>query len=123
MPNKRKKGKRRNFPLKWSTQAFEKAGWTVTVVERWIPSKPFPVTKDAFGFGDLLVCHERYGIGLCQTSSQDHFADRRAKITEAFLPDGSANPVFMKYIAWKAAGGRVFLHGWKRSTSLKQEEL
>lgn len=119
-------------PMQRSLKHLKDNGWTVAVVEKWIPPRgtmKFGVRRDVFGFGDILACrpanyvqedktcetcgypHSRQTngqeIALVQTtgatSSGGWFAAHRAKIL--------AIPEFQK---WKAAGGIVLLHGWKK---------
>jgi hypothetical protein len=100
---------------------LRKLGWSVCVVERWIPPRgkmPFGVRIDAFGFADLLACRPGFPttngepgrkseIALIQTtgapSAGGWFAQHKAKIL--------AIPEFYK---WKESGGIVLLHGWRK---------
>jgi len=109
-------------PTQRSLAYLRKNGWTVCIVEKWIPPRgkmPFGVRIDAFGFGDLLACKPGVNfdapakimkvgsIALIQTtgapSSGGWFAQHKAKIL--------AIPEFQK---WKDAGGIVLLHGWRK---------
>lgn len=102
-------------PTQRSLKYLRDNGWTVCIVEKWIPPRgkmPFGVRIDAFGFGDLLACRYQAGhmvgeIALVQTTgapmSGGWFAQHKAKIL--------AIPEFQ---AWKTAGGTVLLHGWQK---------
>jgi hypothetical protein len=93
-------------PTQRSLAYLRKDGFTVCVVERFIPARggmKFPRRIDAFNFGDLLAC--RLGqIVLVQTTTKSNMAARRAKILA--LPD---------FPKWKEAGGLVLLHGWRKA--------
>lgn len=128
-------------PMQRSLKHLKDNGWTVAVVEKWIPPRgtmKFGVRQDVWGFGDILAskpaCRKEQGfaepgntclqtpgtcescprywdktgpskpmIALVQTTDQTSIPKHRAKIL--------AIPEFEK---WKAAGGLVFLHGWKK---------
>jgi len=92
-----------------------------------MPKSPFPITKDAFGFGDLLAAKNqttRMGaamptIALVQVTSGSHHDARKDKIL--------AEPLAQK---WKDAGGVILLHSWskkgprgKRKTWTLREEV
>jgi len=107
-------------PTQRSLKYLRDNGWTVCIVEKWIPprgSMKFGVRVDAFGFGDLLACRkvdiEGLGlngkplayqeIALVQTTDHTSFSKHKLKIL--------AIPEFYK---WKDAGGMVLLHGWSK---------
>lgn len=96
-------------PTQRSLKYLRDNGWTVCIVEKWIPPRgtmKFGVRIDAFGFGDLLACKEsEYDchIALVQTTDHTSFSKHKLKIL--------AIPEFQK---WKEAGGMVFLHGWRK---------
>lgn len=98
-----------------SLKYLRNLGWTACVVEKWLPARGgmlFGRRIDAFGFGDILACHDgkpidgfcpvtKRCIALVQTSTGARWNDHVAKLT--------AIPELEK---WKAAGGLVILHGW-----------
>ena len=99
-------------PCQRSLAYLRKAGWTVCIVEKFLPARngmPFPRRIDAFGFADLLACHPHMNrfsytpgeIALVQTTDASSFSKHKAKIL--------AIPEFQK---WKDAGGLVLLHAW-----------
>jgi hypothetical protein len=89
-----------------------------------MPKAPFPITKDAFGFGDLLAALPNQfsgsSIALVQVTSTGNINARREKI--------KAEPLAAK---WKQAGGAILLHGWakrgprgkRKVWTLREEEL
>lgn len=92
-------------PTQRSLAYLRRDGFTVCVVERYIPARggmKFPRRIDAFNFGDLLACRAGQ-IVLVQTTTQSNLAAHRLKIL--------AIPEFYK---WKEAGGLVLLHGWRK---------
>lgn len=119
-------------PCQRSLQHLRENGWTVAIVEKWIPPRgkmPFGVRQDVWGFGDLLACRPRKQIGpfyydsavaLVQTTAASGHAAHKAKIL--------AIPEFHQ---WKEAGGLVFLHSWgkkgprgkRKVWTLREEQL
>jgi hypothetical protein len=97
-------------PTQRSTHYLRKHGYIVCRVEQRLhmPASPFPITKDAFGFGDLLAALPAEGgvegeIALVQVTSSGNMRARQAKI--------AMEPLAMK---WKGAGGVILLHGWSK---------
>jgi len=100
-------------PCQRSLAYLRKEGWTVCIVEKWVPPRgnmKFGVRIDAYGFADLLACKtleagrkQNSGIALIQTTDHTSFSKRKEKIL--------AIPEFQK---WKDAGGIVLLHSWRK---------
>jgi hypothetical protein len=100
-------------PTQRSLAYLRKNGWTVCIVEKWVPprgSMKFGVRIDAYGFGDLLACNpcphggfHKPAIALIQTTDATSFSKHKLKILGI--------PEFQK---WKDAGGIVLLHGWRK---------
>lgn len=83
-----------------SVKKLEAEGWTCFVVEQRIP-KTF-ITRDVFGFGDILCCSPTRGIMLVQATagkSTSNFHARVAKI--------KSEP---RHAIWIASGGRIQVH-------------
>jgi hypothetical protein len=82
-------------------------GFIVTKVEQRlvIPKAPFPLLRDAFGFGDLLAADPN-GRTIALIQSTDLTSVTR-RVTKIISP-----PVMMKAARWIRAGGRIFVHGW-----------
>ncbi|SRR5258706_4395691 len=115
-------------PVQRSLAHLRKNGWTVCIVEKWIPPRgkmPFGVRIDAFGFGDLLGCRVDPSTGegmiaLFQATDHTSFSKHKLKILGI--------PEFQK---WKSADGLVFLHGWgkrgprgkRKVWTLREEQL
>src|ERR1700690_4401471 len=86
-----------------SRKHMESLGWTVAVVEQRIPHTF--ITRDAFGFGDLLCCSPTRQIMLVQATgglSTSNFHARIAKI--------KAEP---RAAIWLASGGRIQVQSWQ----------
>lgn len=102
-------------PTARSMKYLRERGWMVTRVEQRLhmPGHPFPITKDAFGFGDLLVCSLTDGIALVQVTSTGHMAAREEKIQSLIhtIPGYDSRP---SYSFWLVSGGRIFVHGWAK---------
>jgi hypothetical protein len=91
-------------PTQRSLAYLRDSGWTVCVVEKWIPQ--IRQRKDAFGFGDLLAVKVNVpGATLVQTTSGSNMAARVAKIRAT--PEAGI---------WLAAGNRIVVHGWRKLT-------
>ena len=83
-------------------------GWTVCIVEKWVPAsaagfKGRLITRDAFGFADLLACKIGQPALLVQTTTGSNAAARVSKIT-ATAEAG----------IWLAAGHRIIVHAWRK---------
>lgn len=115
----------KNSPTQRSLAFLRKEGWSVCVVEKWLPPRgtmKFGRRIDAFGIADLLACRSD-SIALIQcfsAASGSGFADHRAKILA--IPEAEI---------WIRAGGKIFLQGWRRGGprgavkrwQMKQEEV
>ncbi len=96
-----------------SIKALEADGWTVERVEQRIPHTF--ITRDCYGFGDLLACSPSRGIMLVQVTggtSTGNFHARVAKI--------KAEP---RAAVWLASHGRILVHSWERGTKSKERTL
>jgi hypothetical protein len=89
-------------PTKRSLKLLREEGYTVQVVERW--NAFAKVRQDLFGFIDLVALNPNGGIVGVQTTTAKNLAARIAKIR--------AEP---QALAWLRAGGRIEVHGWRRS--------
>lgn len=87
-------------PTALSRKLLEAEGYTVDVVERWLPQARRRL--DLFGFADLIAIRKGEGPLLVQTTSATNMASRRTKIL--------AEP---RAALWVATGGRILLHGWR----------
>ena len=87
---------------KRSMDALREAGWECDIVERWIPHTF--ITKDLFGFADILAMHHRAGFLAVQTTS---FANMNARMKK--IKEESRATLFLM------AGGRIVVHGWKKN--------
>lgn len=96
-------------PTSRSLAKLRADGWTVCVVEKWVPASPAGfkgpiITRDAFNFGDLLGCKIGIiGATLVQTTSGSNVNARIAKIK------GIAEAGI-----WLASGNRIIVHGWAK---------
>ncbi len=88
-----------------SRKALEADGWTVTVVEQRIP-KCF-ITRDAYGFGDLLCCSPTRGIMLVQATGGCVSSNFNARIRKI-----KAEP---RHAIWLASGGRIQVHSHEKA--------
>jgi len=82
---------------------LEEAGWAVTKVEQRIPH--CFITKDAFGFGDLLCCRPSEGIMLVQVTAGAGKSNSNARL-EKIKQEPNAG-------IWLASGGRIQIHSWE----------
>ena len=104
--------KKRSKPFaanKASIKALTDEGWTCDTVERRIP-KCF-ITKDCFGFGDILCCSPSKGLMLVQATGGGNMSHRAEKMR---LEPRSA--------IWLASGGRIQIHDWVKRAGQKERE-
>ncbi len=93
-----------------SIKHMEAQGWTCTIVEQRIPH--CFITRDAFGFGDILVCSPTRGIMLVQATGGGNGSARAIK-TRAEA----------RHAIWLAAGGRIQIHDWRKRAGQSKREL
>lgn len=86
-----------------SVKHLEAEGWTVAVVEQRIP-KTF-ITRDAFGFADLLACSPSRGVMLVQVTGGLSTSNYHARVAKT-----KAEP---RHAIWLASGGRIQIHSWE----------
>lgn len=92
-----------------STKMLEAAGWTVCTVEQRIPH--CFITRDAFGFGDLIAISPSRGIMAVQATGGGNGPSRIAKI--------KAEP---RAAIWLASGGRIQVHDWRKRAKQTERE-
>ena len=104
-----------------SANKLRKDGFIVANVEKWIPipGKAFKVTRDAFGFGDLLIAGPNgWGAALVQVTDSSSITARIKKIqgiakdTQDLKQVKDALAANENAVAWLRAGNRIFVHGW-----------
>lgn len=103
-------------PTTRSTKYLRDNGWIVAKVEQKIhmPKSPYPVTRDAFNFGDLLAAHpQKKIIALVQVTGGQggNLAARARKITDGEEGDLKIPDLALK---WHVAGGMILCHGWAK---------
>jgi hypothetical protein len=86
-----------------STVMCKKLGWHYAIVEKRIPK--INITKDVWGFGDILVLDGKPGSMLLQTTSRGHVMDHFQKMKKYCR---------MEIRRWLTAGNRVELWGWSK---------
>ncbi len=77
-----------------------KRGWSVGVVERWIPQAR--IRQDLFGFIDLVAMDGKCIYGI-QSTSGSNLSARLKKI--------GAEP---RALAFVESGGRILVQGWRK---------
>lgn len=91
-------------PSARSVAELRKRNLAVATVEQTIRIPGGRVFKrDAYGFGDLLICGPGFGIALVQVTSSSNLSAREKKARE--IPELKT---------WLASGGRFLLHGWAK---------
>lgn len=110
-------------PTAVSVTALREHGWIADKVEQKLPIPGKTVTKDAFGFGDILAAHPTQGILLVQATSRPNVNARIQKVTALDIlgagkdhPVLKPNPVRLNLITWLHGGGRFEIWGWDRAT-------
>ena len=108
-------------PTSRSMKFLRGLGYIVTKAEQRLPIPGMFVTKDAFGFGDLLVCKTgRLGATLVQVTAAPMFNRRVNKIMgipedkndEAKLEEYAK--IRAQAIVWLSARNRIVVHEWKK---------
>ena len=89
-------------PTQRSLRLLRKEGYVVQVVERW--NAFARKRRDLFGFLDLIGIHDEHGIVGVQTTTAKNMAARISKIRGEPMAE-----------AWLRAGGKIEVHGWRRS--------
>lgn len=83
-------------PTAAATKFYREKGWEIEVVERRVRSY---ITRDAFGFGDLLMYHTGLKqTALVQVTDGSHGAHRKNKILSE-----------RRAAEWLACGNKIFL--------------
>lgn len=86
-----------------SMKLMESEGYATDDVERWIPRTV--ITKDLFGFIDLLGIHRETGnVKAVQATSASNVSARVKKITDS---------PFVEVV--RRAGWSIEVHGWRRN--------
>lgn len=97
-------------------------GYIATRVEQRLPIPGGrPVTRDAFGFGDILACKPDCGVLLVQATSRSHVNARIKKAIDSDIVGSSVsapvlrpNPVRLNLSMWLRSGGRFEIWGWAK---------
>lgn len=112
-------------PTARSMANLRKRGFRVGKVEQLVhmPGKPFPMKRDLFGFGDLLIMHPEEGIVMVQVTATGDMNRRQRKIegnpTEKDKPKTEREEKLLRETAenariWRESGGKILLHGWAK---------
>ena len=95
-----------------SLKALEAAGWTVGIVEIRIPH--CFITRDLYGFADLIACSPSRGVMLIQVTGGTGKGNFNARVAKTL-----AEP---RHAIWLASGGRIQIHSWETVKGTKQRE-
>ena len=95
-----------------SVKALEASGWTVGVVETRIPH--CFITRDLYGFADLIACSPSRGVMLVQVTGGTGKGNFNARVAKTL-----AEP---RHAIWLASGGRIQIHSWETVKGSKQRE-
>ena len=96
-----------------STEFLEKEGWTVCTVEQRIPHTF--ITRDAFGFADLLCCSPTRGTMLVQVTGGTGISNFNARVAKV-----KAEP---RAWIWLASRGRIQVHSHEKVAGTKERKL
>lgn len=100
-------------PTARSIQYLKKREVPVCRVEQRLPIPGMFVTKDAFGFGDLLAIFPgSFRITLIQVTSTNNLNAREKKIC-----------AIAAHQKWLEAGGTILLHGWAKQGPRGQRKV
>ena len=106
MPTKRAKPFRANNA---SLKMLEAEGWTVGIVEQRIPH--CFITRDLYGFADLIACSPSRGIMAVQVTGGGNLSSRAKKTRQE-----------PRSAIWLASGGRIQIHDWRKRAKQKERE-
>lgn len=90
-------------PTQLSLKLLREQGWTVEVVEKWIPGAN--IRKDLFGFIDLVALKDNQTLGV-QATSYSNISARVRKIEESELLS-----------AVRKASWQVWVIGWRKQNN------
>ena len=112
-----KKARKKPFSAnRASVKSLESDGWTVGVVEQRIPH--CFITRDLFGFADLIAVSPSRGIMAVQVTGGASTSNFHARVSKT-----KAEP---RHAIWLASGGRIQVHSWEgkgRDRTLRVLEL
>ncbi len=91
-------------------KALTADGWTCALIEQRIPHTF--ITRDAFGFADILCCSPTRGIMLVQVTASTGGGNFSARIAKT-----KAEP---RHAIWLAASGRIQIHCWTKRAKKKE---
>lgn len=86
-----------------SIKMLDREGWTCFVVEQRIPHTF--ITRDVFGFADILACSPSRGIMLVQVTGHASTSNFHSRVAKT-----KAEP---RHAIWLASGGRIQVHSWQ----------
>ncbi len=89
-------------PTQRSLKELRRLDFTAAVVEKW--NMHAKIRQDLFGFIDIIALSMPYGFLAIQSTTTANQSKRIEKI--------KAEPRARK---WIEAGGRIFVHGWRKS--------
>ena len=92
-----------------SVKKLESEGWTVGIVEYRIPHTF--ITKDFFGFADLIACSPSRGTMAIQVTGGGNGSARVLKIRNE-----------PRHAIWLACGNRIQVHDWVKRAGQKERE-
>lgn len=106
-------------PTARALERLRRDGWIADKVEQTLPIPGRTVTRDVYGFADILAAHPQRGILLVQVTSRSNVNARITKATAETVEDGigseEPNLVRAKLIVWLSAGGLFEVHGWAKA--------
>jgi hypothetical protein len=106
-------------PSARSIHELRALGFRADKTEQRLPIPGKFVTRDTFGFGDILACHHAGGILLLQVTDRSsvnkHILKASAELLEDEDGERAPNPIRVNVIEWIEAGGRFEIWGWSQS--------
>lgn len=85
-------------------------GWTCALTEQRIPHTW--ITRDTYGYADILACSPTRGIMLVQATGGASTSNLHARIRKV-----KSEP---RHAIWLASGGRIQVHLWKGKGSKRE---
>lgn len=96
-------------PTQRTIALLRKSGWTVAIVERWVPHARKKI--DLFGLIDILAIRPGQVMGVQTTSGSNHAAHVSKALAEPRLK------------RWLEAGGRFVIWSWSKKGARGKRKL
>lgn len=103
-------------PTARSLKHLRDRGWIACVVQQRLhmPNAPFPITRDAFGFGDILAASTRMPYTMLVQATGGQGGNLMARVHKIIDRDPAHPEINRNAIIWILAGNYIVCHGWAK---------